>query len=54
MRRQWRWCGVVLAALALGGCSRLYLGDNPGPDVVKQTGPLTRPPVHAGSAADPS
>ena len=52
-RRQRRWCGLIVAAFVLAGCSRLYLGDNPGPDVAKQTGPLTRPPVHAGAFADP-
>ena len=54
MHRRWPWCGLIVAALALAGCTRLYLGDNPGPDVSKQTGPLTRPPVHAGAAADPN
>ncbi len=34
----------VAIVLCLAGCSGLYLGDNPGPDVSKERGPLTRPP----------
>jgi hypothetical protein len=40
---------AVLVAVALGalaGCSGLYLGDNPGRDVAKETGPLTALPAH--------
>ncbi len=36
---------ALLAALAAAGCSGIYLGDNPGPDVAKQKGPLTLPPA---------
>ena len=36
--------------LALSGCNGLYLGDNPAPDVKKERGPLTIPPL---PAADP-
>ena len=34
------------ALLALAACGGLNLGDNPGPDVPKQTGPLTALPAH--------
>jgi hypothetical protein len=44
-------CVICLSALT--GCSGLYLGDNPGPDVAKQTGPLTAPPAHMSISADP-
>lgn len=30
--------------LSLAGCNGLYFGDNPGPDVRKERGPLTVPP----------
>ncbi|WP_158742649.1 hypothetical protein [Acidisphaera sp. L21] len=35
---------LIVALLGLPGCSGVYLGDNPRPDVSKQTGPLTTPP----------
>ena len=35
---------LFVMLLGLTSCSGLYLGDNPGPDVSKQTGPLTTPP----------
>ena len=37
---------IILVAMLLGlsGCNGLYLGDNPGPDVSKERGPLTTPP----------
>jgi hypothetical protein len=35
-----------LLILLLAGCSGIDLGDNPGKDVAKQTGPLTVPPAH--------
>ena len=46
---------VLLAAgvTAAAGCSGLNLGDNPGPDVAKQVGPLTRPPDHLRTTTDP-
>ena len=30
--------------LSVAGCGGLYFGDNPGPDVRKERGPLTIPP----------
>ncbi len=33
-----------LSAVGLTGCGGIDLGDNPGRDVDKQTGPLTVPP----------
>ena len=50
-------CRPALAALCIGavfmlaGCSGIDLGDNPGPDVAKQTGPLTAPPPHLKNGA---
>ena len=35
-----------LLILLLAGCSGVDLGDNPGPDVAKQRGPLTTLPAH--------
>ena len=35
---------VAAALLSIAGCGSLYLGDNPGPDMRKETGPLTVPP----------
>ncbi len=35
---------LVATLLGLSGCNGLYLGDNPGPDVAKEHGPLTTPP----------
>lgn len=40
-----RRAGVVVMVLALAGCGGIDFGDNPGPDVRKQTGPLTTPPA---------
>ena len=37
---------VSLALLCLAGCAGVDLGDNPGPDVPKQRGPLTALPSH--------
>ncbi len=39
---------VVFAgvSLVLAACSGIDLGDNPGPDVSKQVGPLTALPAH--------
>lgn len=47
MRVVWLVC-----VLGLSGCGGIYLGDNPGPDVAKDTGPLTVPPraVRAGTS----
>lgn len=42
---------AVLSCLALPACSGLNLGDNPGRDVDKQTGPLVIPPEHLKSGA---
>jgi hypothetical protein len=42
---------LAVAMLGLAGCSGLYLGDNPRPDVSKQTGPLTTPPALRPNAA---
>ena len=40
--------GAVLAVLlAVSGCNGINFGDSPGPDVRKQTGPLTVPPPPA-------
>lgn len=41
-----RIVGAAVIVMWLAGCSGLYLGDNPGPDVAKQTGPLTDLPAH--------
>ena len=44
----------VLAAcclLATAGCGGIDLGDNPGPDVPKQAGPLTALPAHLKNGA---
>lgn len=38
-------CAAALLA-PLCACSGIDLGDNPGPAVDKQTGPLTVPPDH--------
>ena len=38
---------VLGALLLLTACNGLYLGDNPGPDVRKERGPLTIPPPPA-------
>ena len=40
--------------LAVPACNGLYLGDNPGREFPKQTGPLTTPPATAlnGTAWD--
>ena len=40
--------------LAVTACNGLYLGDNPGREFPKQTGPLTTPPATAlnGTARD--
>ena len=44
--------GAFAVLLFLTGCGGLYFGDNPGPDVRKETGPLTVPPrpVRDGTA----
>ncbi len=38
---------IASALLSLAACNGLYLGDNPGPDTRKETGPLTVPPPPA-------
>ena len=45
---------LLAAALGLAGCGGIDLGDNPGKDVRKETGPLTVPPpgVRAGTSHD--
>ncbi len=50
--RQLVLAAAVAALLSVAGCGSLYLGDNPGPDTRKETGPLTVPPaaVRDGSA----
>ena len=35
---------LILVLLAVAGCNGIDLGMNPGPDVRKEQGPLTRPP----------
>ena len=42
---------LVAALLAVGGCAGVNLGDNPGPDVAKESGPLTIPPAHLQNGA---
>ena len=45
---------AIAAALLLpAACNGLYLGDNPGPDVRKETGPLTVPPPPAADRPGP-
>ncbi len=46
---------VFLAGLplALAACSGIDLGDNPGPDVSKQVGPLTALPAHLRDKSAP-
>lgn len=40
---------AALLCIALTGCNGIDLGDNPAPDVAKQSGPLTvPPPLQAG------
>ena len=36
---------IALLCLLLAGCSGIDLRNNPGPDVSKETGPLTVPPA---------
>ena len=36
---------TLVLLLALSACSGLYLGDNPGREFRKETGPLTVPPA---------
>ena len=36
---------AVISILAASGCGGIDLGDNPGPDVRKERGPLTVPPI---------
>ena len=45
---------AVLILLSPSACSGIYLGDNPGPDVRKESGPLIVPPaaVRNGTAQD--
>ncbi len=38
---------IGAALLCLGACNGIDLGDNPGPDTRKETGPLTVPPPPA-------
>ncbi len=52
-RRIMRRGGAFAVLLALSGCNGLYFGDNPGPDVRKQIGPLTVPPPPARDTAVP-
>ena len=54
-RRLAAWLrAALLAGLgAVAGCSGLNLGDNPGREVPKQVGPLTRPPDHLRTSTDP-
>ena len=35
---------LIAALLCLAGCSGLYFGDNPRPDVPKENSALTTPP----------
>ena len=42
---------AALLCLVLAGCSGIDLGDNPGRDVAKQSGPLTTPPAHLRDGA---
>ncbi len=44
--------GLAVTLVALAGCSGINLGDSPGPDVAKQTGPLTAPPAHLQSGRE--
>jgi len=44
-------CASVL--LALTACSGIDFGDNPGPDVSKQVGPLTALPAHLRDGSVP-
>ncbi len=37
---------AFIAVIATAACNGVDLGDNPGPDVGKQTGPLTALPAH--------
>ncbi len=37
---------AALLCLVLSGCNGIDLGDNPPPEVAKQRGPLTVPPVN--------
>ena len=39
------------AILSLAACSGIDLGDNPGREVSKETGPLTVPPPHLKDGA---
>jgi predicted small lipoprotein YifL len=50
--RQLVLSAIAAALLSVAGCGSLYLGDNPGPDTRKETGPLTVPPraVRDGTA----
>lgn len=44
------WTGRAMIAatiLCLAACNGIDLGDNPGPDTRKETGPLTLPPPPA-------
>ena len=42
---------AALVCLVLAGCSGIDLGDNPGRDVAKQSGPLIVPPAHLKNGA---
>ncbi len=44
---------AVGALLAMAACSGIDLGDNPGPDVSKQVGPLTALPAHLRDGSVP-
>jgi hypothetical protein len=42
---------AVVLCLMLASCGGINLGDNPGPDVPKQAGPLSVPPAHLNDGA---
>lgn len=44
MRRPAALLLLTLSACALSACNGIDFGGQPGPDVRKQTGPLTTPP----------
>ena len=44
---------ALAVLLALSGCSGIDFGDRPGPDVRKQSGPLTVPPPPAQDRVAP-
>jgi hypothetical protein len=42
---------AVVLCLMLASCGGINLGDNPGRDVPKQSGPLVIPPAHLNNGA---